>query len=244
MGVLGLLSVTQDQKMNNDAAASQVAHMKEFILHEAKEKADEIHSKAEQDYTVEKQRLVEEEKLRLKKDFDRRQANVELESKIANATETNQKKLLVFQAASGEVEKTFAEAFEELKKVPSDKVAYQALLTDLIPEGAKRLDLPAAVVRCRAEDKGVVEAAIKGVKENVSFTIDDTPLTVDNSVTMTICEGVKECIGGVHVLAPDGKVCVPQTLNARLQVAFDTSFPVIKPLLFNQGGSKNTYKAA
>merc|ERR1711934_552425 len=212
MGVLGLLSVTQDQKMNNDAAASQVAHMKEFILHEAKEKADEIHSKAEQDYTVEKQRLVEEE-LRLKKDFDRRQANVELESKIANATETNQKKL------------------------PSDKVAYQALLTDLITEGARRLDLPAAVVRCRAEDKGVVEAAIKGVKENVSFTIDDTPLTVDNSVTMTICEGVKECIGGVHVLAPDGKVCVSQTLNARLQVAFDTSFPVIKPLLFNQGGS-------
>merc|ERR1711934_1177395 len=220
MGGSARFSVPQDQKMNNDAAASQVAHMKEFILHEAKEKADEIHSKAEQDYTVEKQRLVEEEKLRLKKDFDRRQANVELESKIANATETNQKKL------------------------PSDKVAYQALLTDLITEGARRLDLPAAVVRCRAEDKGVVEAAIKGVKENVSFTIDDTPLTVDNSVTMTICEGVKECIGGVHVLAPDGKVCVPQTLNARLQVAFDTSFPVIKPLLFNQGGSKNTYKAA
>lgn len=68
--------------MNTDDARKQVSHMRDFIMHEAREKADEISAKAEQDYTVEKQRLVEEEKLRIKKEFERRESNVSLESKM------------------------------------------------------------------------------------------------------------------------------------------------------------------
>jgi len=222
--------------MNTDAAASQVKHMKEFILHEATEKADEISCKADQDYIVEKQRLVEEEKLRLKKDFDRRQANVELESKIANATETNEKKLKILAEASSEMEKTFEEAFEQLRNVPSDTGKYQSLLSQLITEGAARLALPECKVICRAEDKAVVSAAIGAIKTGTKFVVDDTPLTVDDSVTNVS----KECIGGVLVTSPDGKVVVSQTLNSRLQICYDTAFPVIKPMLFNQLGSKHT----
>ena len=47
-------------------------------------------------------------------------------------------------------------------------------------------------------------------------------------------------IGGVLVCSGDGKVVVSQTLNARLQVAYDTALPVVKPVLFNQQGSKHT----
>merc|ERR1712159_765826 len=78
----------------------QVKHMTEFILHEAHEKADEINAKAQADYTCEKQHLVEDEKLRLKKDFERRENNVALDAKIANATEMNKNKLQVLAAAS------------------------------------------------------------------------------------------------------------------------------------------------
>merc|ERR1712010_57832 len=104
--------------MNTDDARKQVSHMRDFIMHEAREKADEIDAKAEQDYTVEKQRLVEDEKLRIKREYDRKSANVELEMKIANATETNKNKLLVLAAASGQVEDTFKAACDSLKAVP------------------------------------------------------------------------------------------------------------------------------
>ena len=68
--------------MDNRSADEQVKHMREFILHEAKEKSQEITCKAEQDYHQEKQRLVQEEKLRVNKDFERRLANIDLEAKM------------------------------------------------------------------------------------------------------------------------------------------------------------------
>merc|ERR1712070_793715 len=123
--------------MDGEAAKGQINHMREFILHEAKEKADEIEAKAEQDYTVEKQRLVEEEKLRIKKEFERRESNVALEAKIANATETNKKKLQVLAAAAAAVDATFDAAFDALKNVPKDKSNYTALCASMISQGAE-----------------------------------------------------------------------------------------------------------
>merc|ERR1711871_1624225 len=75
--------------------------------------------------------LVEEERLRIKKEYERREKNVELETKIANATETNKNKLLVLSAASAQVENTFSEAYEALKKVPGTS-EYEPLLVSLI----------------------------------------------------------------------------------------------------------------
>jgi len=220
-----------------NAARAQVSHMREFIMHEAREKAEEIGCKAEQDYTVEKQRLVEEEKLRIKKDFERRQSNVDLESKIANATETNKNKLLVLSAAAVEVEKTFIEAFERLKGISNDAGAYQTLLKALITEGVASLGLPEVLVRCRAQDVAAVQQAISAVSTGAKISLDQTaPITVDTSVVNI----PKECIGGVVVTSADGKIKCFQTLNSRLQVAYDTALPCIKPVLFNQQGSKHT----
>merc|ERR1711939_43938 len=223
------------QAMNDQQANKQVQHMRDFIMHEAKEKADEINAKAEQDYTVEKQRLVEDERLRLKKEYERRENNVALETKIANATETNKNKLLVLQAAAAQVEEAFTAAFEELKKVPQES-SYQELLLQLITQGVKMIGLDQAKVICRAADKGAVQSAISSFSGNCTLTIGDEDLTVDSTVSNV----PSECIGGVLVASPDGKVVVSQTLNSRLQVAYDTALPVIKPVLFNQQGSKHT----
>merc|ERR1711871_695648 len=180
--------------------------------------------------------LVEEERLRIKKEYERREKNVELETKIANATETNKNKLLVLQAAAVQVENTYAEAYEALKAVPN-KPEYQSLLVELIKEGVAMLGLGEVKVICRAADKAKVMQAI-GQVQGVKINVDDQDLKVDPSVTNVD----SQCIGGVLVSSMDGKVVVSQTLNARLQVAYDTALPVVKPVLFNQQGSKHTDK--
>merc|ERR1711934_146132 len=227
---------TRDRRtMDTHSANQQVTHMRDFIIHEATEKADEIDAKAEQDYHVEKQRLVEEERLRIKKEYERREKNVELETKIANATETNKNKLLVLQAAASQVEGTFSEAYEAMKAVPS-RPDYDKLLASLIKEGVDMLGLSEVKVICRAADKAKVMSAISAVGSGVKIHVDDQDLQVDTSVSNID----SQCIGGVLVSSMDGKVIVSQTLNARLQVAYDTALPVIKPVLFNQQGSKHT----
>jgi len=223
------------QIMDSKAAGNQVTHMKDFILHEAREKADEINAKAEQDYHVEKQRLVEEEKLRIKKEYERKESNVELDTKIANATETNKNKMLVLAAAATQVEDAFSAAFDQLKNV-SGGSGYDALLKGLLEEAAAMIQLDDVKVRCRPADKAAVQKAISSCKGGVKFTFDDTPVNSDETVSNI----ATECLGGVVVTSPDGKVVVSNLLNSRLQVAYDTALPVIKPVLFNQQGSKHT----
>lgn len=221
--------------MDSKAAGNQVTHMKDFILHEAREKADEINAKAEQDYHVEKQRLVEEEKLRIKKEYERKESNVELDTKIANATETNKNKMLVLAAAATQVEDAFSAAFDQLKNV-SGGSGYDALLKSLLEEAAAMIQLDDVKVRCRAADKAAVQKAISSCKGSVKYTFDDTPVNSDDTVSNI----ATDCLGGVVVTSPDGKVVVSNLLNSRLQVAYDTALPVIKPVLFNQQGSKHT----
>jgi len=222
--------------MNAKDAERQVSHMRDFILHEAKEKADEIDAKAEQDYTVEKQRLFEEERLRIKKEFERREKNVATQTKIENATETNKNKMKVLAAAAQQVEEVYSAAFEALQAVPKDSSRYSALLKDLMQEGVKMLGLDSVKVSCRAEDEAAVKQAIASLSGGAKVEIATEPLTVDASVKNV----PNNCIGGITVASEDGKVVVSQTLNARLQVAYDTAMPVIKPVLFNQQGSKHT----
>merc|ERR1712046_162622 len=159
--------------MNSESAKQQVTHMKDFILHEAKEKADEIEAKAEQDYTVEKQRLVEEEKLRIKKEFERREENVSLETKIASATETNKKKLQVLASAAAAVGATFDAAFDALKNVPKDKSNYTTLCASMISQGAEMMGLKECVVICLSADKGAVQSAASQAASQATFTVKD-----------------------------------------------------------------------
>merc|ERR1712072_235254 len=85
-------------KMDSGAAQEQVVRMKDFIIHEAGEKAGEIDAKAEEDYQVEKQRLTEDAKLVINKEFKSKKDNAAQTAQIAAATETNKNKLLVLQS--------------------------------------------------------------------------------------------------------------------------------------------------
>jgi len=123
--------------------------------------------------------------------------------------------------------------------MPGNASAYQALLESLIVEGVQMLGLKEAKVRARAADKAVVMAAISkvGPTTGAAVTLDET---VDLKLDKSVVNIEKECIGGVQVCSTDGKIVVSQTLNSRLQVAYDTASPCTKPLLFNQQGSKHT----
>jgi len=212
--------------------------MKDFILHEANEEADEINRKAQEAYAAEKQHIVEDEKVRLKKDFERRESNVALEAKIANATEMNKNKLQVLAAASTEVNNVFQATCEELSKIPGDKNKYQKLLAALIAEGAEKIGTTQVRVRGRVADKPVIEKAISDCK-GLTCQFDDRDLVNDDSVS----DVETKCLGGVIVYTMDGKIRCSQTLNSRLQVAYDATFPIIKPILFNKSGSKHVEKS-
>jgi len=69
------------QPMNDAAVKKQLDNMVSFIKKEAEEKAAEIAVKAEEEFTLEKARLVQAQKLKIMKEFERREKQVEIQKK-------------------------------------------------------------------------------------------------------------------------------------------------------------------
>lgn len=60
----------------------QIKHMMAFIEQEANEKAEEIDAKAEEEFNIEKGRLVQQQRLKIMEYFERKEKQVELQKKM------------------------------------------------------------------------------------------------------------------------------------------------------------------
>jgi V-type H+-transporting ATPase subunit E len=68
--------------MNAEQVKKQLDNMEAFILREAKDKQQEILDKAEEEFTLQKTQLVQTEKQKIKKDFERRVKKIETDKKM------------------------------------------------------------------------------------------------------------------------------------------------------------------
>jgi len=81
----------------------QINHMKKFIEQEAREKADEILIKAEEEFNIEKGRLLQAEKRKVSNYFERKEKQLELQRKIQHSNQLNQARLMVLKSRDDHV---------------------------------------------------------------------------------------------------------------------------------------------
>ena len=60
----------------------QIKHMMAFIEQEANEKAEEIDAKAEEEFNIEKGRLVQTQRLKIMEHYDKKEKQVALKNKM------------------------------------------------------------------------------------------------------------------------------------------------------------------
>jgi len=68
--------------MNDEEVKKQLNQMVNFILKEANEKAKEIQVKAEEEFNIEKQRIVQAERVKITKEYERKEKQVEVKRKM------------------------------------------------------------------------------------------------------------------------------------------------------------------
>jgi len=66
------MSTRQQQGMNDTEVQQQLKNMVTFIIREAEEQASEIHIKADEEFTLEKSRLVQTVKLKIMKEYEKK----------------------------------------------------------------------------------------------------------------------------------------------------------------------------
>uniref|UniRef100_A0A3B4T2G2 ATPase H+ transporting V1 subunit E1a n=1 Tax=Seriola dumerili TaxID=41447 RepID=A0A3B4T2G2_SERDU len=142
----------------------QIKHMMAFIEQEANEKVEEIDAKAEEEFNIEKGRLVQTQRVKIMEYYEKKEKQIEQHKKIQMSNLMNQARLKVLRARD-----------------------------DMIT-GFYQLLEPKVTIRCRQQDVEMVQTAViknipiykEAVKSNIDVRIDQ-----ERFLPSEICGGVE-----------------------------------------------------
>lgn len=211
----------------------QIKHMMAFIEQEANEKAEEIDAKAEEEFNIEKGRLVQTQRLKIMEYYEKKEKQIEQQKKIQMSNLLNQARLKVLKARDDLISDLLNEARLRLSRVAKDPSRYQTLLDGLLLQGFYQLLEPTVIIRCRRQDITLVKTSIsKNVpiyKKNINKDID---IHIDQETFLP-----EDIAGGIEVYNSSGKIKVSNTLESRLELIAQQMMPEIRVALF--GANQN-----
>ncbi|KAH1075138.1 hypothetical protein J1N35_027466 [Gossypium stocksii] len=224
--------------MNDGDVSRQIQQMVRFIRQEAEEKANEISVSAEEEFNIEKLQLVEAEKKKIRQEYEKKEKQVEVRKKIEYSMQLNASRIKVLQAQDDVVNEMKESAAKELLNVSRDHHVYKTLLKDVIVQSLVRLKEPAVLLRCRKDDVPLVESVLDSAKEEYASKVNVHPpeIFIDN-VHLPPAPSHHNahgpfCSGGVVIASRDGKIVCENTLDARLDVAFNKKLPEVLLVVF------------
>ncbi|CAH1636070.1 unnamed protein product [Spodoptera littoralis] len=212
----------------------QIKHMMAFIEQEANEKAEEIDAKAEEEFNIEKGRLVQQQRLKIMEYYEKKEKQVELQKKIQSSNMLNQARLRVLKVREDHVRNLLDEARKRLAEVPKDQKMYSDLLTALIVQALFQLMEPAVTLRVRQADKSLVESVLSKAQSDYKAQIKkDTVLKIDadNWLPPDTC-------GGIELVALRGRIKICNTLESRLELIAQQLLPEIRTALFGRNPNR------
>ncbi|CAK9808166.1 V-type proton ATPase subunit E [Anthophora plagiata] len=212
----------------------QIKHMMAFIEQEANEKAEEIDAKAEEEFNIEKGRLVQHQRLKIMEYYEKKEKQVELQKKIQSSNMLNQARLKVLKVREDHVRNVLDEARKKLGEVTQDISRYRVILKLLIVQGLCQLTEGQVILRIRQADIPLVESILESVQEaykqlskkDVAIKIDP-----DNFLPADSC-------GGVDLLAAKGRIKVSNSLETRLELIAQQLIPDIRSALFGRNPNR------
>ena len=160
-----------------------------FIRQEALEKAKEIQIKADEEFAIEKSKLVRQETASIDSQYEKKFKQASMSQQITRSTLANRTRLRVLGARQELLDRLFERAQGKLEGVAKDRGRYQKICEGLILEGLYKMDEEKVLVRARKQDYDIVrkafESAKGGYKENmgkeVQLEIDEkNPLPEDS----------------------------------------------------------------
>jgi len=214
--------------------AKQIKHMMAFIEQEANEKAEEIDAKAEEEFNIEKGRLVQQQRIKIMEYYERKEKQVELQKKIQQSNMLNAARLRVLKAREDHVASILEEAKRRLGDITKDRNKYKGLLESLLTQALLQMLEDKVVVRCRQPDVPLVEevtdAAAAAIKAKIG---KDVQLKVDTETFLP-----PNCGGGVEIIGQRGRIKITNTLENRLEMIAKQLLPEMRTSLFGKNPNR------
>lgn len=166
--------------MSDSQVDTELRKMTAFIRQEALEKAREIHLKADEEFSIEKSKLVRQETQRIDGEYEKKHTQAGMSQQITASTLANRQRLRVLGSKQELLDGLFEQAGKKLAetvgagnggkkgKKGGAGADYESVLKGLVLEGLYALVEAKVSVRCRKKDTEVVKKAIEGAKKEYS----------------------------------------------------------------------------
>ncbi|KAJ6020391.1 hypothetical protein N7540_005895 [Penicillium herquei] len=229
--------MSQGHALSDDQVAGELRKMTAFIRQEALEKAREIQLKADEEFAIEKSKLVRQETAAIDVLYEKKFKQAAMSQQITRSTLANRTRLRVLGGRQVLLDELFEKARSKVSTVASDDKKYQSTLQGLILEGLYYLNEDKVSLRARKKDYEVVkkasEEAAKEFKDNVGSEV-----TVSLDESEPLPEG---SAGGVFIIGGQGKIEINNTFEERLRLLEIDALPSVRNTLFGKNVNRRFY---
>lgn len=220
--------------MDAASAKKQIDQMVAFISNEAKDKVAEIRAKTEQDYNIEKIKLVESHKKAVREEVEKKKKNAETSYKV----EISAKKNAALMKEVSTRDEQFQGLREEVKKsivaMARDGNKMKDIYSKLMCQGALALHEGEVTVICKKSDASAVKAAV-GQAQNLYSNEVKKAIGKDLQCKLVVSDSEflpADCLGGVKVTCHNGLIVSDNTFESRLDLLMNNAKPYIKKMIY------------
>ncbi|CAF1418640.1 unnamed protein product [Adineta ricciae] len=215
----------------------QIQQMISFIQQEAAEKVEEIEVKTEEEFNIEKSRLVSQQRIKIIEYYDKKEKQIEIQQKIQHSNLANASRLSILKARDECIEAFKEEIRKKLDFSKVDRSKYIIILSNLIIQGLYTIIEPIITIRCRHDDYGLVQRLIPDAIRQYKQTLNkDIEIHVDQKNFLS-----DKLTGGIELYAMNDKIKVLNTIEARLDIIFHQMLPEIRKTLFGTNHNRKYY---
>lgn len=203
-----------------------------FIRQEAMEKAREIKVKADEEFSIEKAKIVRHETTSIDALYEQRRKQVEIQKRITQSTQSNKSRLEQLQMRDQLLEHVFKDAEEGLSHLSDDSEAYSQIIESLTLQALYSLMEKDVTVSVRPQDLRIAEKAIsQALKTYKQVTGINCNHTVKDEL-------LKHSRGGVIVWGFNGRIKVDNTLDQRLRLLEEKMLPELRTTLYGKNPNR------
>jgi len=222
--------------MNPDTARERIQKMKDIIYEEAQDRAKKLREQGAQQYNIEKNKELNQGKDKAIQEFKIKLEQHSVQKRIERSARVGASRLKKMQAKQEAIEKVKDEARRVLEKKLQDQNTYKDFLKKMIMQGLISLMEKEVNVRCRPQDTTLVESILDDAgREFTEHLKGETGFEFQVKVKLDTHTQLKETqskLGGVILTAQYGTILCHNTIDARLDLAFQDSLPDLRRILF------------
>jgi len=204
--------------------------MVSFIDQEAKEKAEEIEAKAEEEFQIEKGRIVQQQRHKIQEHYEKKEKQLQQQKLVQHSHMLNRCRLATLKARDDQVKDVLKKTEQALVGKRNDR----DLIQNCIIQALLQANESEVTIRCIQDQQSMVEGLFNAAASTYNqMTQQTVKIELD---TKNFLPAAK--IGGIVLITKRGRLTIDNTLVARLHLISQQLLPEIRGTLFGENPNR------